>query len=211
MGRRRNHSFHSRHSYRSCRAIVFQVITLFRRKISCGHFTEPLMTDALHGRAGALHGLFFSLMGITDALVRLSIQNEGQPAIQRGYWAAGTPRWRWLFDGLFELVCCTHNLSLRPQTSTTPTKKQNTTSMPLLPKRFFDATFFHFSQVSSGVVSVRRYGASMYREIFSGFSEAYHRQEVVGALITHCGAGSELETDSALSALSALASPRYCC
>ncbi|CBJ26655.1 conserved unknown protein [Ectocarpus siliculosus] len=106
-----------------------RVIALFRRKISCGHFTEPLMTDALHGRAGALHGLFFSLMGITDALV------------------------------------------------------------------------------SSGVVSVRRYGASMYREIFSGFSEAYHRQEVVGALITHCGAGSELETDSALSALSALASP----
>ncbi|CAM9123067.1 unnamed protein product [Ectocarpus sp. 12 AP-2014] len=87
------------------------------------------MTDALHGRAGALHGLFFSLMGITDALV------------------------------------------------------------------------------SSGVASVRRYGASMYREIFSGFSEAYHRQEVVGALITHCGAGSELETDSALEALSALASP----
>ncbi|CAM9248195.1 unnamed protein product, partial [Ectocarpus sp. 12 AP-2014] len=106
-----------------------RVIALFRRKISCGHFTEPLMTDALHGRAGALHGLFFSLMGITDALV------------------------------------------------------------------------------SSGDVSVRRYGASMYREIFSGFSEAYHRQEVVGALITHCGAGSELETDSALSALSALASP----
>ncbi|CAN0381377.1 unnamed protein product [Ectocarpus sp. 13 AM-2016] len=50
----------------------------------------------------------------------------------------------------------------------------------------------------------------MYREIFSGFPEAYHRQEVVGALITHCGAGSELETDSALEALSALASPRYC-
>ncbi|CAN0115626.1 unnamed protein product [Ectocarpus fasciculatus] len=108
-----------------------RVMALFRRKISGGHFTEPLMTDALHGRAGALHGLFFSLMGITDALV------------------------------------------------------------------------------SSGVVSVRRYGASMYREIFSGFSEAYHRQEVVGALITHCGAGSEVETDSALSALSALASPRY--
>ncbi|CAN0381634.1 unnamed protein product, partial [Ectocarpus sp. 13 AM-2016] len=104
---------------------------LFRRKISCGHFTEPLMTDALHGRAGALHGLFFSLMGITDALVRLSMI------------------------------------------------KRRATDYP----RSF---------------------------IFSGFSEAYHRQEVVGALITHCGAGSELETDSALEALSALASPRYC-
>lgn len=69
--------------YISCLALVFQVIALFRCKISCGHFTEPLMTDALHGRAGALHGLFFSLMGITDALVRLSIIEEGRPAIPR--------------------------------------------------------------------------------------------------------------------------------
>lgn len=49
---------------------VIQVITLFRRKISSGHFTEALMTDALNGRAGALTELFrSSLMGITDALV----------------------------------------------------------------------------------------------------------------------------------------------
>lgn len=48
----------------------------------------------------------------------------------------------------------------------------------------------------------------MYRGIFWEFSDAFNRQEVVGALITHCGAGSEMETDSALSALSALASPR---
>ena len=47
-----------------------QVMTLFRRKISSGHFTEALMADALHGRAGALTELFrSSLMGITDALV----------------------------------------------------------------------------------------------------------------------------------------------
>eukprot|EP00752_Nemacystus_decipiens_P018674 g16742.t1 len=108
-----------------------KVVTLFRRKISSGHFTEALMADALHGRAGALTELFrSSLMGITDALV------------------------------------------------------------------------------SSGSLSTRRYGASMYREMFWEFSDSVlYRQEVVGALITHCGAGSEMETDSALSALSALASP----
>lgn len=50
----------------------------------------------------------------------------------------------------------------------------------------------------------------MYREMFLEFSgSVLYRQEVVGALITHCGAGSDMETDSALSALSALASPRY--
>lgn len=65
-------------------------------------------------------------------------------------------------------------------------------------------------QVSSGSLSTRRYGASMYREMFCEFSDSVlYRQEVVGALITHCGAGSDMETDSALSALSALASPRY--
>lgn len=49
----------------------------------------------------------------------------------------------------------------------------------------------------------------MYREMFWEFSSSVlYRQEVVGALITHCGAGSAMETDSALSALSALASPR---
>eukprot|EP00903_Cladosiphon_okamuranus_P011447 g10784.t1 len=108
-----------------------KVTTLFRRKISSGHFTEALMTDALHGRAGALTELFrSSLMGIADALV------------------------------------------------------------------------------SSGSMSTRRYGASMYRDMFWEFSDSVlYRQEVVGALITHCGAGSDMETDSALSALSALASP----
>lgn len=50
----------------------------------------------------------------------------------------------------------------------------------------------------------------MYREMFLEFSDSIlYRQEVVGALITHCGAGSDMETDSALSALSALASPTY--
>lgn len=63
-------------------------------------------------------------------------------------------------------------------------------------------------QVSSGAASTRRYGASMYRELFLEFSDPFSRQEVVGALITHCGAGAELETDSALAALSALATPR---
>lgn len=67
----------------------------------------------------------------------------------------------------------------------------------------------HHHQVSSGAPSARRYGASMYRGIFWEFSDPFNRQEVVGALITHCGAGSEIETDSALSALSALASPRW--
>lgn len=71
-----------------------------------------------------------------------------------------------------------------------------------------DAFFADACQVSSGAPSARTFGASMYRGIFSEFSEAYHRQEVVGALITHCGSGAEMETDSALSALSALASSR---
>ena len=45
----------------------------------------------------------------------------------------------------------------------------------------------------------------MYRVMFWEFSELYHRQEVVGALLTHAGSGSETETDCALAALSALA------
>lgn len=57
-------------------SVLHQVIALFRRKISLGHFTEALMADALHGRAGALHGLFQSLLGITDALVRKSFKLE---------------------------------------------------------------------------------------------------------------------------------------
>ncbi|CAN0020481.1 unnamed protein product, partial [Laminaria digitata] len=104
-----------------------KVIALFRRKISLGHFTEALVADALQGRAGALHGLFQSLLGITDALV------------------------------------------------------------------------------NAGALATRRYGASMYRGMFWEFSELYHRQEVVGALLTHAGSGSETETDCALTALSALA------
>lgn len=49
-----------------------QVIALFRRKITSGHFTEALMADAIHGRARALNSLLKnSLMGITDALVSL--------------------------------------------------------------------------------------------------------------------------------------------
>ena len=45
----------------------------------------------------------------------------------------------------------------------------------------------------------------MYQAMFQEFSELYHRQEVVGALLTHAGAGSVAETDSALAALSSLA------
>lgn len=60
-------------------------------------------------------------------------------------------------------------------------------------------------QVSAGALATRRFGATMYRIMFWEFSELYHRQEVVGALLTHAGAGSEAETDCSLSALSALA------
>lgn len=59
--------------------------------------------------------------------------------------------------------------------------------------------------MSSGALATRRYGASMYEAMFQEFPELYHRQEVVGALLTHAGAGSVAETDSALAALSALA------
>lgn len=45
---------------------------MFRRKINLGHFTEAMMADALQGRAGALHSLFLTLLGITDALVRMA-------------------------------------------------------------------------------------------------------------------------------------------
>lgn len=45
----------------------------------------------------------------------------------------------------------------------------------------------------------------MYEGMFQEFPELYHRQEVVGALLTHAGAGSVAETDSSLAALSTLA------
>lgn len=48
-----------------------KAVALLRRKVAAGHFTEALMTDALHGRAGALHGFFHTLLGITDTLVSL--------------------------------------------------------------------------------------------------------------------------------------------
>lgn len=60
-----------------------QVIALFRRKISLGHFTEALVADALQGRAGALHGLFHSLLGITDALVGTGLRGRSLPSSAR--------------------------------------------------------------------------------------------------------------------------------
>lgn len=92
-------SFSSSYFFPPALDCPIQVITLFRRKIGSGHFTEALMADALHGRAGALTELFrSSLMGITDALVSwggdggpvLCSENAGQALIRRFLFLTGT-------------------------------------------------------------------------------------------------------------------------
>ncbi|CAM9211941.1 unnamed protein product [Discosporangium mesarthrocarpum] len=61
--------------------------------------------------------------------------------------------------------------------------------------------------VRTGAQASQNFGASLYRVMFQEFFELYHQQEVVGALLTHSGAGSERERDCALATLAALAGP----
>ena len=45
--------------------------------------------------------------------------------------------------------------------------------------------------------NARRFGTAMYLTIFVEFKEAYHRHEVVGALVAHVGSGFAPEVDAA--------------
>ena len=55
-----------------------------------------------------------------------------------------------------------------------------------------------------GVSKIQKFGAQLYELMFAEFVEPYHRQEVVGNLITHAGSGNTAEVDAALGVLVAL-------
>ncbi|KAK3279935.1 hypothetical protein CYMTET_12203, partial [Cymbomonas tetramitiformis] len=53
--------------------------------------------------------------------------------------------------------------------------------------------------------SARQFGGAFYTLAFQSFTDGYHRQEVLAALVAHTGSGSSLESSGALEALVTLA------
>lgn len=65
----------------------------------------------------------------------------------------------------------------------------------------------------SGELSLRRYGVQVYTLAFRHFSDTYHRQEVLGALMAHIGSGAPHEVDGTVDIFEMLSKddgPRGC-
>lgn len=63
------------------------------------------------------------------------------------------------------------------------------------------------SLVRSPDPSCRRFGTTLYVNMFRQFTEQYHRQEIVSAVLAHAGAGSSHEIDTSLATLVQLVKP----